>query len=300
MRRVEGTLNISVNPAGSLPPWNADANLALAAGRAAEVASLTAVETLVTGPEVASGTAPVRVPDPSSAAAQGQIFAQTGAPGLPVHSAQSIAVRASAQPDAIRALPGSDSLEMPEDWFESSMPVKNAPGLGATQPAGPAQFTHASLNLSSRLDGARLVDGLFAGTAEPGRQVRSNQVEFESIPVQILSAEATAGARAAHAALGGHRADWPPMQEGDQLMNEIPRLFAPVPVEPQLDSIPMQFKAVVVNGILMLAAVLGAILLGTLNLRDLPSIETMEMGAGALAILGVLYLIFRWTRPRQA
>jgi hypothetical protein len=62
----------------------------------------------------------------------------------------------------------------------------------------------------------------------------------------------------------------------------------------------MQFKAVVVNGILMLAAVLGAILLGTLNLRDLPSIETMEMAAGALAILGVLYLIFRWTRSRQA
>jgi hypothetical protein len=50
----------------------------------------------------------------------------------------------------------------------------------------------------------------------------------------------------------------------------------------------------------MLAAVLGAILLGTLNLRDLPSIETMEMAAGALAILGVLYLIFRWTRSRQA
>jgi lysozyme family protein len=82
-------------------------------------------------------------------------------------------------------------------------------------------------------------------------------------------------------------------------MNEIPLLFAPIPVEPQQAPMRMRFKAIMVNGMLMLAAVLAAILVGTLNLKDLSSAESMELAAAVLAILGVLYLIFRWARPRR-
>jgi hypothetical protein len=51
---------------------------------------------------------------------------------------------------------------------------------------------------------------------------------------------------------------------------------------------------------LLVAAVLGAILVGTLNLRNLPSLENIELAAAVLVLLGVLYLIFRWARPSHA
>jgi len=49
----------------------------------------------------------------------------------------------------------------------------------------------------------------------------------------------------------------------------------------------------------MLAAVLAAVLVAALNLKDLPSIEMMELAAVVLAVLGALCLLFRWARPRR-
>jgi len=285
-----GTLNISVNLPASVPSWNEGANQPLAAGNAAEVASLTEVQSLVTGPDAASGAAAARVPDAGSAAAQGQVSAQAAAPGLPV---------LSAGPIAAHALGGKGSLGMPEDWFESSVPVRNISGPGNIEATNSAQLTHPTLNRGSWVDATRLGEGLFAGAMEHGRQVRSNQVEFESVPAQILSAEAAAGAVAANAALGWHRPDWQRIQQGDQLMNEIPLLFAPVPVEPQQTPIELGFSAVLIRGLLMLGAVLAAILVGALDLRGLSIAEVMERAAAVLAILGVLYLIFRGARPSR-
>lgn len=284
-------MSISVNLAGSGPSWNQDPNPPLAAGRAAELASLAAVESLLTGLEPGTGVEPTPVPDAAGAAAQRQVSAQAAAPGLP---------ELSAGPAAVRALGGKNSLAMHEDWFESSQPVKTTFGAGALELADAAQSIHTSLNLSSRLDPSRPLEGLVAGAVDPGRQLRSNQVDFETVPVQILSGEAKAAAVVAHTALGGHHPNWPRNQSGDQLMREIPLLFAPVPVEPQQTPPHICFKAVLVNGMLLVAAVLGAILVGTLNLRNLPSLENIELAAAVLVLLGVLYLIFRWARPRQA
>ena len=249
------------------------------------------VESLLTGPEAASGAASARVPDAGLAATQGQVPAQAGAPGLPV---------LSAQPVAARALGGRDSLGMPEDWFESSVPVKNIAGASLIEAADPAQLTHAGPQASSRLDATRPVEGLLTAAIEPGRQVRSNQVDFETVPVQSLAAELTAGTVAAKAALEAHRPYWPGIQSGDPLAREIPLLFAPVPAEPQPAPLPIRFRAVVANGVTMLGAVLAAILVGTLNLKSLQGIERMELAAAVLAIPGALYLIFRWARPRQS
>jgi len=283
-------LNISANLPASVPSWNEGANQPLAAGHAVEVASLIEVQSLVTGPDAASDAAPARVPDSGSAAAQGQVSAQAAAPGLPV---------LSAGPIAAHGLAGKGGLALPEDWFESSVPVKNISAPGMIGASGSAQLTHPSLNPTSRLDATRLSDGLFAGAIDPGRPMRTNQADFETVPVQILSAEAAAGAVAAHTVLGGYRPEGPRFQQGDQLMNEIPLLFAPVPVEPQQSSIQMRFNAVLIRGLLMLGAVLAALLVVTPNLNDLPIVELMERAAVVLAVLGVLYLIFRGARSSR-
>jgi len=286
----EGTLSISVNLAGSVPSWNEDANLPLAAVRAAEVASLAGVESLLTGLEAASGVEPARVPDAGRAAVHGRASAQTPEPGLPA---------LSAQPIATRALPGNNSLGMPVDWFESSLPAKNASNAGIIELADPAQSVRANPQVSSRLDATRMVEGLFAGGVDSGRQIRSNQVDFETVPARPLTAEAMQGAVLAKVAPEVRLSQGPGIQPGDRLMKEIPLLFAPLPVEAQQAPLRMRFKAVVVNGILMLGAVLLAILVATLSLKDLPGVEMMELAAAVLAILGVLCLIFRWARPRQ-
>jgi hypothetical protein len=283
-------LNLSVNLPASVPLWNEGANQPLAAGHAAELASLIEVQSLVTGPDAASGAAPARVPDSDSAAAQGQVSAQASAPGLPVSPAGAIAAH---------ALAGKAGLALPEDWFESSVPVKNIAAPGMIEAGGSTQLSHPGLNLGPRLDATRLNQGLLAGAIDPGRQLRSNQVEFEAVPVQVLSREVTTGALAAHAAAGWYRPEGPRIQPGDQLMNEIPLLFAPIPVEPQQASIQMRFNAVLIRGLLMLGAVLAALLVVTPNLIDLPIVELMERAAAVLAVLGVLFLIFRRSKLRQ-
>lgn len=286
-----GALGISVNLAGSVPSWNGDASLPLAAGRAAEAASQAVVESVLTGSEAASGAEPTGVPDAGRTATQGQVAAQATEPGLPV---------LSAQPIAVRPLRGIGSSGMPEDWFESSLPAKDASGAGVMEPTGPAQSIHANLQASSRLDATRLVEGLYTGMVDSGKQLRSNQVDFETVPIQFLAAEATAGAVLAQAAAERNRLEWPRTQLDDPLMKQIPLLFAPIPVEPQQGPMRVRFKAVVVNGILTSGAVLATLLLATLDLKDLSGIETMELAAGGLALVGALLLILRCVRPRRA
>lgn len=280
----KGTLSISVNLAGSVPSRNQDANLPLAAGLAAEAASLAMVESLLTGLEPAL----TRAPDNGRVAVQGQVSTQAPVPGLPA---------LSAQPVTARPLPGKDSLGLPEDWFESSVPAKNA--SGAIEAPDPAQSIRANPQVSSRLEAIRLAEGHVADAIDPGRQLSSNQADFETVPVRPLTTDTALGAVLAKAAPEVHRPQGSSVQPGDRLMSEIPLLFAPVPVEPQQVFPRMRFKAVLVNGMLMLAAVLLAVLVATLSLNDVPGIEMMELAAVVLAILGVLCLIFRWARPRR-
>jgi hypothetical protein len=89
---------------------------------------------------------------------------------------------------------------MPEDWFESSVPAKNTSGAGAIEAADPAQSVPATPQVSSKLEATRSVEGLFPGAINPGRQLSSNQVDFETVQVRPLTAEATLGAVLAKAA----------------------------------------------------------------------------------------------------
>jgi hypothetical protein len=284
-------LGISVNLAGSGSSWNEDVNLRLGAARLAEVASLAIAESVLTGLEAMSGAESTGTPVADRGAALGQAPVQVREPSSPV---------LPADPIAAGALRGKDSLGMPEDWFESSSPAKNTSRVNVLEPATTAPFLHANLKTGSPLDAPRLVEGFATGATNPDRPLRSNQADFETVPVQPLTAEAASGAVAAKAAAEWHRPAWRSIQPDDQLMKEIPLLFAPVPVEPQQSAIPMRLKAVVVNGLLMAGAILAAILVGTLSLKDLPSVSRMELAAAALAIIGALFLIFRRMGRRRA
>lgn len=286
-----GALAISVNLAGSGPSWNEDVSLRLGAMRLAEAASLEIAESVLTGLGPVSSAESTGTPVADRGAALGQAPVQAREPSLPVRPAD---------PISAGALRGKDSLGMPEDWFESSSPAKDVSRASVLEPAMTAPFLHANLKIASPSDASRLVEGFTTGATNPDRPLRSNQVDFETVPVQLLTAEAALGVVAAKAAAEWHRPAWRSVQEDDQLMREIPLLFAPVPVEPQQSSIPMRFKAVVVNGMLTAGAILAAVLMGTLSLKDLLSIERMEMAAAALATIGALFLIFRWVRRRRA
>ena len=283
-------MGISVNMAGNVPSWKGDASLPHAAGRAADVASQADAESLLTGLGAASGVELTRVPSAGRAAGHGHVSALAQGPGLPVLATPPVEVHATL---------GKASLGMPEDWYESSLPARITSGPGILQPADRAQSIPADPQVSSRLEATRMVEGPYAGAIDSGQPIRSNQVGFETVQVQSLATETTLGAVFAKAVPEVYRPQGPGIQLDDKLMDEIPLLFAPVPVEPQPPSPRMRFKAVVVNGMLMLAVVLVAVLVAALNLKDLPSIEMMELAAVVLAILGVLCLIFRWARSRR-
>jgi hypothetical protein len=208
-----------------------------------------------------------------------------------------------------------------EDWFESSLPAEEASGANAMEAgerAQPAQVSlggslganiggnlevdpGVSLKLSSRLDG-----GFLAGAIASERQSSVYGADFETVPVQPSTTVpfqlSTAGTAFAKAAPGWRQAEWPGIQSGDQLMKEIPLLIAQVPAEPQRAPVSLRLAAVVVEGALMLGAVLMATLAVTLNGTGLPEIKEIALGAAAaLFILGVLcqMLFRRWTRRRR-
>ena len=270
-------LTISINPAGTVPSaplWGNEVNPRLVAQIATEVV----VASALNGLETASGSGPIGAPAPDRGGLTGQAPALAGGPDLPSLPAQSVAARA---PRAI------DRAGMPlEDWFESSLPAEEIADARVIELAAPAQLLHAGLKAPFRLDGAVIAD-----TSEPGVQLSANAVDARTIPVQSLTMAVTGEALVAKAAVGWHRAEWPTTRLDDQLMDEIPLLIAPPPVAPQTAPTQMRFKAVVLNGMLTLAAVVAAVLVATLSRMDLAGIAMT--GLAALIIIGALYLIFR-------
>jgi hypothetical protein len=201
-----------------------------------------------------------------------------------------------AGPISAHSLHGKDSLGIPtEDWFESSVPVEETTGASVMGLAGLAQTLHANLKVSPQSD-----EVSFTRADEPVQQLSLKEMDSRTVLVPFLTAEAKAEAAVVRAAPEWNRRDWQGVGPNDQLMREIPLLFAPVPLEPQQTPRRMRFRAVMVNGMLMLGAVLAAILVGTLTLKDLPSVKTMELAAVALAVLGALYWMLRRVKQHGA
>lgn len=248
---------------------------------AAQISTEVVVASALNGLEAASGSGPTGAPAPDRGGLTGQAPALAGGQDLPVLSAQPVAARA---PRTI------DQAGMPlEDWFESSLPAEEIADARVIELAAPAQLLHAGLKAPSRLDGAVIADA-----SEPGQQLSANAVDAKTIPVQPLTMAVTGEALVAKAAVGWHRAEWPATRVDDQLMEEIPLLIAPPPVAPQPAPTQMRFKAVVVNGLLTLAAVVAAVLVATLSRKNLAGIAAT--GLAALVVIGALFLVLRWAR----
>jgi len=299
-------LSLSVNPAGSVPPWNGDATLRLVA---AQLASQAAAGSVLLDLEAAFGAAPMRVPGADPRGASGPLSAPLTGPALPMLPDDPMAASPS---------PGSratDGLGLPEDWFESSVSATSgaempehaelAPSAAPTKlilidnmhlaaqedsitpSAAPTKIIHAELKVGPWLEQVPNT-----AAVEPGRQSSIAKTAFESLPVQALSAESAAGVVITRSAPEWSRPNWPDIKLEDQRMKEIPLLLVPPAVQLHAASLRIRFKAVVVDGTLTLGAVLAAALVATLNLENLPSVKTMALVAAAAAvILGALYQI---------
>ena len=301
----KGFVSLSVNPAGSVPPWNGDATLRLAA---AQLASQAAAGVALPDLDAAFSAAPAWVPGADPGGTPGQRSAVLTGPDLPALPADSIA-------SPLPGLPVVDRSGLPEDWFESSTPVASdadvpeaaelAPPATSVKPilsddeplaaqedsitpsAVSAILIHADLKTSPWLG-----QSLPPAAIDPQRQPSIVKTAFETLPVQTMAAEAAAGAVITNSAPEWSRLNWPGLKLEDQRMREIPLLLVPPAVQLQAASLRVRFKAVVVDGTLTLGAVLAAVLVVTLNLENLPSVKTMALGAAAVVvILGALYQI---------
>lgn len=280
-------MSLSVNPIGSAPSLNEDLSLRLAAVRTMEIATLAGAESVLAGLETGMDAGPAWTPGAARAGVPQQGTTQALTPNLPVPPAG---------PISARAVHGRDSLGIPaEDWFESSVPAEEMTDAREMGPAGLAQSIHANVKVSPGLD-----EVSFTRAGEPVQQLSLKEMDSKTVLVPFLTAEAKTEAVLARATPEWNRREWQGIGRDDQLLREIPLLFAPVPLEPQQTPVRMRFRTVVGNGMLMLGAVLAAILAGTLNLKDLPSMKTMELAAVALAVLGALYWILRWVKQRRA
>lgn len=247
---------------------------------AAQIAYLAVAGTALS--DLESGGGPTGTPEANHGGTSGQVPVQAGGPGVPTLPAQSIAVRASSE---------IEKSGMPlEDWFESSLPMHRASSSDVSKPAVPAQLIHASL---VHADLKVLDGGPNTGVIAPEQPLSNHGADSQSLTHQLPTTEAMT----AKAGLEWTQTEQSVMNLDDQLMREIPLLFAAVPLEPQQESIGVGFKTVVVNGMLALGAVLTVIVLTKLDLVHLHSVWTVVLTV--LAAIGTLYLILRSGRPRR-
>lgn len=288
-------MNLSVNLAGNIPPWNDDVNLRDTTTRAVEVASQAVVDSVLADLETASGAATTGTSGTDRNGTPEHVLAQTQAQDLPA---------LPAEPVTARAVRGTNSFGIPvEDWFESSLSTKDASGTDIMESAGLAKSGLTGLSpevVAASMARSLSDEGIGTRAITSERQLNLYGVDSQTVPIQPSATETAAAAVIAKATQEWRHPEWPGIRQADKLMKEIPLLIAPVPVEPQLAPERMRFKTVVISGMLMLGAVLAAILVTTLNLKDLPMIQMMKLAAAALAIIGTLYLILRWARPHRA
>jgi len=296
--RGPGALNISFRPTDPLPLLNEAMNLRLATLSAADNALLGASGAAVPGLDAASGSGPAQVSGAGLGGGPDQLSAQGGQPNVAALSAAATAAG---------GLSGKGGLALPpEDWFESSTPKVEAPSSARIEPAAPAQppqpIQAVQAAAASAKVSAWLEAGLNSGSAAPARQFNGHEVNSRDLRVQTwatdtvsaavtgTAAETLAGAVATKAALDWRRPDWQGVNGGDELARQIPLLVGQVPIAPQPAPMHLRLGAVLVDGGLTLGAVVAATLAVTLNLKEMPGIKEMAVGAAAVLVaLGILY-----------
>lgn len=302
------------------------ADEARAAVRAAEAASRAALhaqaaaESILAGLEAASEAEPAWEPEtpraavpepawePPAALVQDVAPVQYAEPAMSqVAERPSFAVRWAADmpvrpavPEPTHALRGIDRMSASaENWWESSLLAEENIDSEPIEMVEPAQPIHANLIefpreiVAPRKVRPRLAEGSFA---EPQGQLSIFEVDPATISTQPVAAVAVAEASAP--------AWTEPVWSGIELdaqSEEEPAAQTPAVQAAQtaaLEQAPMgaRLMAAVVDATLIAGAFLSAVAVAASNLKDLPGMREMEVGAVvALLTAGLLYQVLFFT-----
>jgi uncharacterized RDD family membrane protein YckC len=209
------------------------------------------------------------------------------------------------EPAAVRATHGTEIPEAaPESWREQAWPGQDGRGDAAIEAVEPAQPIHANLIefpreiVATRKVRPRLAEGSHA--------VSGGQLSiFEVDPGSISLEPAVAGAVDLESAPSWTGPEWSGIELDAQPRREfleqapIERLPEPVAQTDEgldgarhVEIAPMNLRlmAVVVNGSLVMGALVVAALVAAFNMKDLPPLREIEVGAAlGLAVIGGLY-----------
>ena len=230
--------------------------------------------------------------------ADGQRFEIRWEPDLPVRQAE---------PAGGRARHGTDFFEVEmKDWRENARPEQESLESEAIEVVEAAQPIHANLIefpreiVATRKVRPRRVEGPYAAIAESGTQLSI----FEVDPGAISIEPAASGAMDEAAAPAWTGPEWsgiqldaqPPREFLDESPMESLREAPPCANEAQdvrLAPLSLRLMAAVVDGALIMGAVLAAALVAAGNVKELASLREIEVGAAlALLVVDALYVSF--------
>jgi uncharacterized RDD family membrane protein YckC len=186
-----------------------------------------------------------------------------------------------------------------EGWWESSSPEEDTLGAETIEAVEPAQPIHANLIefpreiVATRKVRPRLAEGVYGAADEPKRQLSIFEVDPGSISV-----EPAAEAAAEPVESAGSGPEWSGIELGAQSLEEMELPADPATAAPalQLAPIGLRLMATVVDGALTTGAFLAAALMAVSNVKSLPSLKMIELGAAAaLFLTGILYQALFYT-----
>lgn len=244
--------------------------------------------------------APVQPAAPAlSQAAERPSFGIRWEPELPVRPAEPVAMHASRGIDSMAA--------SAENWWEPSPLVEEDSDSGPIEVVEPAQPIHANLIefpreiVATRKARPRMAEGAYAAAAEHVGQLSIFEVDPEAVSAQPIAAEAVVEESApvwTEPVWSGIELDAQPEEE---LAAQYAVAQAPDVRDAQtaaLEQAPMgvRLMAAVVDATLITGAFLAAVAVAVSNLKDLPGMREMEVGAVvALLTTGLLYQIVFFT-----
>jgi uncharacterized RDD family membrane protein YckC len=304
---------------------------ARAAVRAAEAASRAALhaqaaaESILAGLEAASDAEAAWEPEVSPAVAPEPVWeprlapVQSAAPAEPALSQAaerpSFGIRwepelpaRPEEPAAIHATRGIDSMAASaENWWESSPLAEETIDSGRIEMVEPAQPIHANLIefpreiVATRKARPRLAEGYYAAAAEPQGQLSIFEVDPAAVYAQTVAAEAVAEESApvwSEPVWSGIQLDAQPEEVPTAQNSAVPAPDAEAAQTAALEQAPIgvRLMAAVVDATLIVGAFLSAVAVAATNLKDLPGMREMEVGAlVALLTAGLLYHVLFFT-----
>lgn len=288
------------------------ADEARAAVRAAEAASWAALEAQAAAQSVLDGIEAASAPEPARPAAPvlaperqaelpapgSELYAIRWAPDMPVRPAQPVPTHATCGI--------ATAEEEANGWREQEELREDALASEEIEIVEPAVPIHANLIefprelVATRKVRPRLAEGPLATEAEPGEQLSIFEVDPGTISTEPAAAEAVDEA----AAPSWTTPEWSGIelnsQPAEEERSEETSSDAPAAAPSlQLAPVGLRLMSMVVNSSLIAGALLAAAAAAANNLRDLPPLREIEIGAAlAFIIAAAFYDVLFFTLAR--